>query len=321
MEQIERLKKYLLTVHPIRKTAYQKQQFRSWAIGELKRAGWKAREETYGRGNGSVNVVAGDPDRAVVFLCAHYDTASRMFLPDFVSPTNVAAHVCYHLASALLLAAAALALSFAVSFPLHQPGLMLPLFLALMVVLLWLAAFGPANRENANGNTSGVLALLAAAQAVTHDKRVCLVLLDNNEKNLLGASAFRKRHPSTADTGLFFNLDCVGDGEHLLLMPSKLSRWDGDLLAALQKSFPDTTSVHPHVLDKGLNYDPSDHRKFKFHVAVCACRYLAGLGYYIPRLRTKRDTRLREENVSYLAKCLARFLPLYLATAEKREDA
>ena len=157
MEQIERLKKYLLTVHPIRKTAYQKQQFRSWAIGELKRAGWKAREETYGRGNGSVNVVAGDPDRALVFLCAHYDTASRMFLPDFVSPTNVAAHVCYHLASALLLAAAALALSFAVSFPLHQPGLMLPLFLVLMVVLLWLAAFGPANRENANGNTSGVL--------------------------------------------------------------------------------------------------------------------------------------------------------------------
>lgn len=321
MEQIARLKKYLLTVHPVRKSAYQKQEFRTWAMGELKRAGWKAREETYGRGNGSVNVVAGDPDRAAVFLCAHYDTASRMLLPNFVSPTNVAAHVCYHLAAAVALVAVALLASFAVSFPLNQPGLMLPLFLALVVALLWACAFGPANRANANSNTSGVLALLAAAHAVSYDRRVCLVLLDNNEKNLLGASAFQKKHADAAGRRLFLNLDCVGDGEHLLLMPSKLSRWDGDLLAALRESFPDTAAVHPHVLDKGLNYYPSDHRKFKFNVAVCSCRYLAGLGYYIPRLRTPRDTSLREENIACISRGLAKFLPLYLDNADNTEGA
>ena len=157
MEEISSLKKYLLTVHPVRKTGGQKKEFRQWLLRELKCAGWKAGEETYGKLNGSVNVVAGDPERAEVFLCAHYDTGSRMLVPNFVSPTNVLAHVCYHLAAAMGLAAAALLLSFAVSFPLNQPKLMLPLFLILAVAGLWFAAYGPANQNNANGNSSGVL--------------------------------------------------------------------------------------------------------------------------------------------------------------------
>ncbi len=312
MEGIDSLKKYLLTVHPVRKTGAQKREFRQWLLRELKRAGWKAGEETYGKWNGSVNVVAGDPDRADIFLCAHYDTGSRMLVPDFVSPANVLAHICYHLAAALALAAAAFLLALAVSFPLDQPGLMLPLFLVLAVAALWLAAYGPANQSNANGNSSGVLALMAAAREVRPGKRVCLVFLDNNERSLLGASAFKKRHIDKASQCLFIDLDCVGDGEELLLIPSKYSRWDGALLEALESSFPEGEEMRPHVLAKGLQYYPSDNRKFKFHVTVCACRYLAGLGYYIPHLRTKKDTVLREENAAYIARSIARFLPAYL---------
>ena len=317
MEGIDSLKKYLLTVHPVRKSGAQKREFRQWLLRELKRAGWKAGEETYGKWNGSVNVVAGDPDRASVFLCAHYDTGSRMPVPDFVSPTNVLAHVCYHLAAALVLFAVAFLLALAVSFPLNQPGLMLPLFLVLAVAGLWLTAYGPANQNNANGGSSGVLALLAVARAAGFDKRVCLVFLDNNERNLLGASAFKKKHIDKAAQCLFINLDCVGDGEELLLIPSKYSRWDGPLAEALEKSFPEGEEMRPHVMTKGLQYYPSDNRKFKFHVTVCACRYLAGLGYYIPHLRTKKDTVLREKNIACIARGMARFLPLYLDGGEK----
>ena len=312
MEEIANLKKYLLTVHPVRKTGGQKKEFRQWLLRELKRAGWKAGEETYGKFNGSVNIVAGDPERAEVFLCAHYDTGSRMLVPNFVSPTNVLAHVCYHLAAAMGLAAAALLLSFAVSFPLNQPKLMLPLFLILAVAGLWFAAYGPANQNNANGNSSGVLALLAAAKEAGFDKRVCLVFLDNNERNLLGAAAFKKRHIERAGENLFIHLDCVGDGDNLLLLPSKHSRWDAALLEAIQEAFPEEDGMHPRLRDKGLHYYPSDNRKFRFHVAVCACRYLAGLGYYIPHLRTKKDTVLEERNIAYIARCMARFVPLYL---------
>ncbi len=312
MEGIDNLKKYLLTVHPVRKTAAQKAEFRQWLLRELKRAGWKAGEETYGKFNGSVNVVAGDPGRATVFLCAHYDTGSRMLVPNFVSPTNVMAHVCYHLAAALALVAAAFLLSLAFSFPLNQPGLMLPLFLILAVGGLWVSAYGPANKNNANGNSSGVLALLAAAREADFDKRVCLVFLDNNERTLLGASAFKKKHAEQASKRLFINLDCVGDGENLLLIPSKYSRWDGGLIKALEEAFQEGEEMRPRVLTKGLQYYPSDGRKFKFHVDLCACRYLAGLGYYIPHLRTRKDTVLEEENAAYIARSIARFLPRYL---------
>ena len=257
-------------------------------------------------------MIAGDPDKATVFLCAHYDTPSRMLVPNFVSPTNVAAHVIYHFAAAMIMVVLALLVSFAVSFPLNQPGLMLPLFIILALGLLWSSVYGPANRSNANGNTSGVLALLAIAKALPHNKRVCLVFLDNNERNLLGASAFRKKHPGAASNSLFFNFDCVGDGEHLLLMPSKLSRWDESLLSALNKAFSDEGTVHAKVLTQGLVYYPSDHRKFKFHVAVCACRRLVGLGYYIPRLRTKRDTVLSLDNITAITEGISRFVPLYL---------
>ena len=316
MENIESLKKYLLTIHPVRKSGRQKEEFRKWLTGELRRSGWRSHEERYGKFNGSVNIIAGDPDRATVFLCAHYDTASRMLAPNFVSPTNAAAHVGYHLVVALALVLLALAASFAVSFPLRQPGLMLLLFVLLALGLLWISVYGPANRENANGNTSGVLALLAIAKALPHDKRVCLLFLDNNERNLLGAGAFRGKHPSAAGSALFFNFDCVGDGEHLLLMPSKYSRWDQELIAALEEAFPDGETVHPKVLTQGLIYYPSDHRKFKFHVAVCACRRLPGLGYYIPWLRTRRDTRLSLDNIACLTEGIGRFIPCYLREKE-----
>lgn len=312
MEGIGNLKKYLLTVHPVRKSAAQKKEFREWLTRELKRAGWKAREETYGKWNGSVNVVAGDPERASVFICAHYDTGSRMLLPNFVSPTNIPAHVCYHLAAALGLVAAAFLVSLAVCFPIHQPGLMLPLFLVLAVAMLWFSAYGPANKSNANGNSSGVLALLTAARSIPFDKRVCLVFLDNNERNLLGAAAFKKKHFHKAAESLFLNLDCVGDGESLLLIPSKYSRWDAELLACLEEAFPVGGTPKPRIMTRGLQYYPSDNKKFKFHVTVCACRYLAGLGYYIPHLRTKKDTVLRDDNIAYIAESLGKFLPRYL---------
>ena len=206
MDSIKKWKDYIQLLYPVRRNDVQKAAFRKWLMGELKHSGWRAREETYGKLNGSVNVIAGDPERAQVFLCTHYDTAARALVPDFVSPTNVAAHVIYHTMAAVLLLAAAFLLSLAVSFPLRMPELMLPLFLLLAVALLGFSAFGPANPNNANSSTSGVLALLASAKELAFDRRVCLVFLDNNERNLLGASAFKKAHPDRAAENLLFLL-------------------------------------------------------------------------------------------------------------------
>lgn len=318
MDRTQRRKETLLTLFPVRKSAAQKADFRNWLMAELKLCGWKAHEETYGKFNGSVNVVAGDPEKAVVFLITHYDTAPRMLVPNFISPTNPLAHIAYHFCAALLLLVLALVVSFAVSFPLRQPGLMLPLFLILALAILFTSVYGPANRHNANGNTSGVLALLAMAERLERDKRVCFVFLDNNERNLLGASSFRKRHWGAADSCLFLNFDCVGDGDTVLMMPSKCCRADGDLLAALEEAFRGRGSVKTRVITRGLVYAPSDHRKFRFHVSFTACRRLRGVGYYISRLRTSRDTVLATENIDLLAEGMECFLPLYWKEGEKK---
>ena len=312
MEHLEHLKEYILTVHPVRRSDREKAEFRRWAVSELKRCGWKVREESYGKLNGSVNVIAGDPDRAEVFLCAHYDTGSRMLIPNFVAPLNPVAHVGYHAAAAVALVAAALLVSLAVSFPLGQPRLMLPLFVLLAVGGLALSVYGPANRENANGNSSGVTAVLELAQRLKNDKRVCLLLLDNNERTFLGAKGFAKLHPAASADGLFFNFDCVGDGEHMLFIPSRRSRWDEPLLRHLEACAQSRDGLEGKVISVGLVYYPSDHRPFRSHVAVCACRRKPLAGYCIPHLRTGKDKNLDTKNIRYLADAMERFLELYL---------
>ena len=311
MEHLEHLKEYILTVHPVRRSTREKGEFRAWAAGEFKRAGWKSREETYGKTNGSVNLIAGNPEKAEIFLCAHYDTGSRMLIPNFVAPLNAAAHVGYHTAAAVALVALSLLLSLAVSFPLGQPGLMLPLFVILAVGGLALSVYGPANRENANGNSSGVAAVLELAHRLRGEERVCLLLLDNNERNFLGAKAFAKHHPDAAARSTFINLDCVGDGEHLLLMPSRQSRWDEPLLHSLEEAFVGVGQLNASLVTVGLVYYPSDHRSFRRHVAVCTCRKMRLVGHYIPHLRTGKDKTLKTENIRCLADGMERFLQLY----------
>jgi len=98
----------------------------------------------------------------------------------------------------------------------------------------------------------------------------------------------------------------------MCIRDSQVQLWDAELLEALGQGFPEGEEMKPHVLAKGLQYYPSDGKKFKFHVSICACRYLAGLGYYIPHLRTKKDTVLSEDNVAYTARSLSRFAAAYL---------
>ena len=92
MEDLAKLKEYLLMIHPIRKSGGQKEEFRKWLAGELRRSGWRSHEEHYGKLNGSVNVIAGDPEKATVFLCA-----TMILPPGCWSP------ILYHLLTHLLM--------------------------------------------------------------------------------------------------------------------------------------------------------------------------------------------------------------------------
>ena len=131
--------------------------------------------------------------------------------------------------------------------------------------------------------------------------------------------------------GRMLSFWCAGDSDLLLLREGVLyslntrQEFRNELvLRALAGAFPleeafrGAGEVKTRLIAQGLVYYPSDHRKFKFHVAFAACRRLPGVGYYISRLRTRRDTVLSAENIEALAEAVERFLPRYLEGGEKK---
>ena len=291
MENIKRQKETILSRFSTRRSKKEKEDFRTWLIRELKKTGYTGKEESYGKYNASVNVIAGNPDQAKVFFIAHYDAPRQMLVPNFISPTNVVLHVGYHFFAAVGLFLVILLLSVGLTFLINAPQLTLPLTVIFAVAALLLSSHNFFNiTDTANDNSSGILALLSLARRMENSQQACFVFLDNNVHDQLGAKAFQKMHPNARDK-LYINFDCVGIGEHLLLIPSKYSRWDVKLLQGLKNIFSTQTTEKftSHILEQGLQYYPSDHRKFKYHLAVTVCRYAAGVGYYIPNF-TKRNT-------------------------------
>ena len=99
------------------------------------------------------------------------------------------------------------------------PGL---IWFNVVFTVLWMI-FGLANKNNANDNTSGVVTLLEILRTLPENQRnkVCFVLFDLEEAGLIGSVSYRKAHKKATDHQLVLNLDCVGDGDHLLIFPTK----------------------------------------------------------------------------------------------------
>ena len=54
------------------------------------------------------------------------------------------------------------------------------------------------------------------------------------------------------------------------------------------------------VHEKGFSTYPSDQKNFPYGVGIAAFRRLKGIGLYVDRIHTWRDTVLDEKNVNYL---------------------
>ena len=103
----------------------------------------------------------------------------------------------------------------------RQGGDMRVFFCLLMLMLL-----GPANRNNANDNTSGVAAVMEIMARLPEEERskAAFILFDNEEKGLLGSAGYAAQHKGVKEKGLIINLDCVGDGENILFFANKKTR-------------------------------------------------------------------------------------------------
>ncbi len=293
---------------PVRKSRQKKADFRTWVIGKMKEMGYEAREEKAGF---STNVVAGNPDTAEVIFTGHYDTPATMPVPNFITPCNVPVFMAYQVGMGLVMALLVFVVGGAVGYVTKSELAAFAVTYLALFGLLYLMMCGPANPNNRNDNTSGTVAVLEVMARIPQEQRAkcAFVLFDNEEKGMLGSAAFARMHKKVKKETLLINMDCVGDGEHMLIFANKKTR-ALPVYEKLEAAFAGRAGCTyvPCKLEKCMY--PSDQANFTFGVAVCACRKGRYVGYYCSRIHTKHDMTCEQGNLDYLADGLAQFVGL-----------
>lgn len=297
----------VLRTYPVRKTKKQKQAFRDAVEAYASSAGYPCRVE---RGSfGCRNLILGDPESARYLVTAHYDTCARLPFPNFITPCNFLPFLGYQLLVVVLLLFTAFAVGVLAGFAASSVDIGSAVGYLSIWVLLGLMFAGPANPSNANDNTSGVVTLLEIARTLPENQRhkVCFVLFDLEEAGLLGSASYRKAHRKATDSQLVLNLDCVGDGDHIRLFPTRRLKKDRKKLTSLYLACGYFGKKDVLVHEKGFSVYPSDQANFPWGVGICALRK-GKAGLYLSRIHTRRDAVLEETNVNILRAALTTFL-------------
>ena len=289
----------VLLQFPVRKTNKQKQAFREAVHAYASQLGYSCTVEP--GIFGCQNLVIGDPDSASYLVTAHYDTCAAMPLPNFITPCNVAVYVLYQLAlyAAIAIAAGIAGGMIALVFGNLELGKILASVFALALLLLLI--LGPANRNNANDNTSGVVTVLEIARSIPQNQRskVCFVLFDLEEAGLIGSASYRKTHRKATDRQTVLNLDCVGDGDEILMFPTKHLKKNNQKLKPIYGCCGYFGKKSLLVWDKGPSIYPSDQMNFPYAVGIAALKR-GKIGLYLNKIHTQADTVLEETNVNIL---------------------
>lgn len=303
----------LIEKFPIRKNKQQKEDFRTWVLAEAEKLGYTAQVEKKGSSN---NVVIGDADKAEAIFTAHYDTPAVMPVPNFITPCNVLVYILYQLVLSVLIIGLGVGLGVLAGVLVGalsgkwDVGAMVGAIGAMigMWTLIILMMFGPANKNNANDNTSGVASVLETMARIPEDKRgkVAFILFDNEEKGMLGSSAYAGKHKNMKKNTLLVNMDCVGLGENILFFSPKKARNHAHyekLVAGMNAQ----TGRNLELLNMESNIYPSDQAQFKCGIAVCSCKKAKVIGYYCDKIHTKHDTIADAGNIAFIADGLAAF--------------
>lgn len=288
----------------VRKSKRRKQAFRDAVQAYCAGLGYETRVE---KGSlGARNLIIGDPKTADYLVTAHYDTPARMLVPNLLTPCNLLTFLLYQLFVVAVMFAVPTIVGGLVGWLLHDEGLGFLIWYALIWVDIILMMAGPANPHTANDNTSGVVTALEIARTMPENQRskVAFVLFDLEELGLIGSAAYRKAHKAETESQVVLNLDCVGDGDEIVFFPtSKLCRDDKKLrhlCTAVSRCGRKTISV----CNKGFRTYPSDQKNFPYGVGIAAFHRKKGVGLYLGRIHTARDTRLDETNVNILRAAL-----------------
>lgn len=289
------LSKEILTKYQVRKTRKQKQEFAKFLQSEIPELSIQSKGFPK-----SQNLIIGNPCDAKVILSAHYDTCARMPIPNFITPLNPLLSVAYSFLLMIPIFLIILFLNFLLS--MFTDDFLVHYFTSLtcMLALLALMIIGPANKHTANDNTSGVITLCEIYAHLPEGLKntVSFVFFDNEEKGLLGSSAFRKEYKKQLENKLLINFDCVSDGDHILLAVNKKARTSyGD---NINQVFCETHKKNILIKNAEKVYYPSDQAGFPNAIAIATLNKNKFIGYYMDKIHTENDTVMDKENILYL---------------------
>lgn len=294
----------ILKAHPIRKNKAQKEAFRADVQAYVKELGYDCHLET--GSFGAQNIVIGDPKTAKYLVTAHYDTPASIGLPNVLTPCNLLTYILWQFLIVGAFVVAAIAAGILVSLLSNNVDLgRLAALVIYWAVLLGLM-FGPANKNNANDNTSGVVTALEIARTMPHMHRdkVCFVLFDLEEAGLIGSASYRKAHKAESENQIILNLDCVGDGDHIIFFPTKKAKQNEKLMQEIHRLGGWFDKKHISLKKDGFYTYPSDQKHFPMGVGIAAFHKKKGIGYYVAKIHTKKDTVLEITNVNLLRAAL-----------------
>lgn len=310
------LSETILSDYQVRKSRKQKEAFRALLGDQLRAAGYAVEEERSGSLVPSINVVVGNLEHAEYVFTAHYDTCAVMPVPNFIAPKNIVLSLAYQLLLTVAIIAIAGAAGGLVGYMTRSVVATEIAYLLVLFGLIFCMMAGPANLHTANDNTSGVIVLTEALLSLPEAARekAAFVFFDNEELGLLGSSAFKKKHGSRMAGKTLINFDCVSDGDHLLLLPSKALRKDTAGCDHIEAALRLPEGKTGEVSRKGLALYPSDQMHFKRSVGVVALRREPVIGYYLSRIHTARDTRFDRANIetfrAFAVACITEVNPI-----------
>lgn len=294
----------ILRLFPIRKSKKQKQAFRNGIQSYLQTIGYDCVIE---KGKmGARNIVIGNPETAKYLITAHYDTPATMILPNLVTPCNLTVYLLYQIVIVGLFLGIAVGIGALASLAVDDANFAARVGMLAYWILLLVIMVGPANKNNFNDNTSGVITVLETAKSTPPDERskVCFVLFDLEEVGLIGSSFYQKAHKKQTSDQVVINLDCVGDGNEIVMFPTKKMKKDAAKLDDLRRICGAWGERSIALRDKGFSFYPSDQANFPYGVGVGAFHRSSWAGIYYGRIHTHKDTVLEETNVNILRAAL-----------------
>lgn len=254
----------------------------------------------------SKNLIIGNLSKANTIVCAHYDTGTNLFISNAWFPRNALMYTVYQLLVALpLMLAMVVGCIYIWKI---NPWLALAYIYCCVMLHCVSTSFGVTNKNNANCNTSGVITIFEILDSmnIQEQKNVAFVLFDNKEKGFIGSNYFKKRYKTLLQKKIVVNLECVGDGDNIMVVQNKkaIEKYTTEIMSAFKKS----TSKNIILESANRAIIPSDQIGFPCYLSITAFKKSASLGLYLDKIRTKKDTTCDMKNIAYLKQAIAEFI-------------